>query len=282
MSVNGDPKDPPTERERPNRFSFLEPAPDLSGAGHSGRGMVILSLSVMFAIAATLFGAYQVYLAQYRELVAFGMRELAPVIDEFSKTAPAGLPPESWRRLTSTTRRMVEKVVRSGVLDESRLTQLSRTWRERAEAAKPETALIQLTRVWIEMETAAGPKIATTRQGDPKDDLPAQPDIRSALALALTIPPLENRPPHGVNPDAWANALADTRWMLAAVFYSQTLSADQLADFAKTVRARAAKIAANPDSSGADELLGIWDDAQARAPEALKRPDAPARPSLKP
>ncbi len=103
-------------------------------------------------------------------------------------------------------------------------------------------------------------------------------EARAALGARVAAPaidPLARLDPPGLDPAAWARAVADTHAMLLALTGSGVLGEAQIEALARDIAARVAR--ARPETARAT-LATLWDDLQRQAGPVIAPDRTPPRP----
>ena len=119
----------------------------------SGRRFVIAAALVMAVTWGGLYLIFRDWRAHHRELAAYGREQVAAAIDPLADLRPPGVEPEEWRTAVALTRKMLEDVTASGLMDRPGLDALRADLEGRVAGsrARPERALGVLAGIWEDM-----------------------------------------------------------------------------------------------------------------------------------
>jgi hypothetical protein len=153
----------------PRRFRFDDltstvvrppppPPPVVPTTRHSGRRFVLIAGCVVLLIWGLLYLVFRDWRQRYRARAAYGVTQVAPVIDALAETVPAGVSPDEWRTAIRETHALLVTVTGANLLDFKEMQALRGELEDVVARArkKPESAREELAGIWNRIEDRAG------------------------------------------------------------------------------------------------------------------------------
>lgn len=222
----------------------------MRGRTTSGTRLVLGLVLVVLAVWCGLYLTFRAWRGHYRELAAFGRREVPPALDPLRTRRPAGIPAGDWGEAIDATEGLVRRIVGANLLDRAGLIALRDHLAARAQAAEPGTAVAALAGIWADLERHAGP-------------IAARAERPNWIEPALTLVPVADRPPPGVDPGPWRRRVAELQGRSAVAVATGrspwSRDPDRRARWIERVRAILREPATAPD--GLHLLESEWVDA---------------------
>ena len=231
---------------------------ETASPGHSGRRLVVVAGVLLLMLSGVLYLVFYDWRVRYRERALFGANQVVPAIGPMENVVPAGIDPGRWRDAVSQTRAMLLTVTGSNLLTVKEMNALRAELETIVARTGPGTAVRELACVWDIMGDRAEFLFKDSRS--PDGDRHHRPTILPSYGATQVIPvivPLESIVPPGVDPDAWRDAVIQTREMLLAVTDSKQLTIKKMNSLRAELEQVVARALAHPESA-VDELAVIW------------------------
>ena len=190
-----------------------------------------------------------------------------------------------WRDAVTQTRAMLLTVTGSNLLTMNEMKSLRAELDQIVAQADPGTSLRELAYVWDLMGDRAEFLFSDSRSAS--GDRHRRPTILPSYAANQLVPvitPLESIVPPNVDPQAWRDAVNQTREMLLTVTESNRLTVRKMGYLRADLEQVVARVLAHPESA-VNELAVLWNDKTDRAAPPSKERRLPGenqspRPSI--